>query len=308
MSIFKLATFLFVFLLPLSVYSQTNADTTKKPKDNTNKAKDTTNNYVKNRFSEYEPNYFISQLGSTYYGHVKFKISFKFDLSLPYTKNKAFFAFTQTAFWDLYGPSAPMRELDFTPTLFFEHDFYKESKLEKWHFEVTDFKIGYLHQSDGQPAGPLNRSIFKITGNTDLGFHRDIRGQSAFGLDVIDVSVRTWIWNMVDEQNKNIADYQGYGQLIGTLKFDYNNKSRTTGYRSYPFVINNVITPAKKGITNELNVFIDPFIGIRRAPWFPYLIVQYFHGYGENLINYDNRYNNFKALDEYRFGVLFRVY
>jgi hypothetical protein len=29
---------------------------------------------------------------------------------------------------------------------------------------------------------------------------------------------------------------------------------------------------------------------------------------GENLINYDNRYTGGKALDEYRFGMQFRVY
>ena len=277
-------------------------------KDTHSTISDTARTHVKNRFSEYENNYFISQLGNTYYGHVKFKVSFKFDLSLPYRKNKAFFAFTQTAFWDLYGPSAPIRELDFTPVLFFEHDFEKEFDLGGSSFTVFDFKVGYLHQSDGQPTGPFNRSIFKIIGNTDMGFHRNIRGQSALALNVADISVRTWIWNMVDDQNKNIADYQGYGQLITTLKFDYSNKASTSNYGSYPIVINDVITPAKIAVSNELNVMFDPYIGVRGAPWFPYLIFQYFHGYGENLINYDNRYNKHKALDEYRFGVLFRVF
>lgn len=146
---------LFLFSLPITGWAAAQRDTTVSKKDTTART------YFRNRFSEYEPNYFISDFGQSYYGQVKFKISFKFDLTLPFEKNKAYFAYTQTAFWDLYGPSAPMRELDFTPTLFFEHDFYKQFSLKNWHFTVIDFKVGYLHQSDGQPDGPSTINLIR---------------------------------------------------------------------------------------------------------------------------------------------------
>src|SRR5258708_6547076 len=72
---------------------------------------------LQSRFSEYEPNYIISNFGQSYFGQVKFKISFKFDLKIKSEINKFYFGFTQIAFWDLYEQSAPMREFDLTPTL-----------------------------------------------------------------------------------------------------------------------------------------------------------------------------------------------
>jgi len=278
--------------------------------------KDTVYIFNPSRFSEYEPNYFTSNFGQNYYGQVKFKVSFKFDLDFGNKRDKLFFAYTQLAYWDLYKDSAPIRELDFTPTLYYERRFKSINPAigKSWHYSLFDVKGGFLHQSDGQPAGIYNRSIFKITANTDMEFARNTPTQDCLGLDVLDITIRTWIWRMVSPDNYNIADYQGYGQLITTWKFDYNRKSASTNSsnstlnRSYPIVINDVVTPAKAGISNELNISINPFIKVPHWGGFPYILLQYFHGYGENLINYDNRYTGGKALNEFRAGIQFRVF
>lgn len=262
---------------------------------------------VESRYSEYEPNYILTNFKQSYYGQVKFKISFKFDLVPTFQKDKFYFAYTQYAFWDVYQPSAPMRELDFTPTVFYEHMFNNGFQSKDWNFKDFSLKIGYLHQSNGQD-GVLNRSIFKITGNGDMAFKKNIPGQNSFGLDAVAISLRTWIWNMVADENKEIAKYQGYGQLITTFNFDYHSKAATTHYRSYPVQVNNAFIPAKAGISNAFNLLLNPFIGHTHTQWVPYLIFQYWHGFGESLVNYDNRYYNYKALNEYRLGIQFRVY
>src|SRR5690242_19122832 len=113
------------------------------------------------RYSEYEPNYFLTNFGQDYYGQVKFKISFKYDLGIRDSVNKLFFAYSQFAFWDLYKSSAPMRELDFTPMLWYQRKINKFFGNNKWQIKPQYLRFGFLHQSNGQ-TDSLNRSLFKI--------------------------------------------------------------------------------------------------------------------------------------------------
>ncbi|MGZ3752697.1 MAG: phospholipase A, partial [Mucilaginibacter sp.] len=259
---------------------------------------------LQSRFSEYEPNYIISNFGQDYYGQVKFKISFKFDLKLKSEINKFYFAFTQIAFWDLYQQSAPMREFDLSPALYYEHRLRKSFSMGSWLVKWNNYQLGYLHESNGQ-AGAGNRSIFKVIANTDIDITRKKPEQITFTLSQISLTFRTWIWNMVDNENKYIADYRGYGQLVSAFKFDYGMKAND---RPYQLVLTDIVTPARVGISNELSLEFDPFIGHLDYDWIPYLFAQYFHGYGEGLLNYDNRDSNFKPVDVFRIGVRFRVF
>src|SRR5579862_9814145 len=126
---------------------------------------------VQSRFSEYEPNYIITNFGQQYFGQIKFKISFKFDLSIRSKRNKFYFALSQIDFWDFYEQSAPIREFDFTPVFFYEHRLNKALRLGDWSIKIDDYKIGYLHQSNGQ-AGPENRSFYNFIASSDIYFTR----------------------------------------------------------------------------------------------------------------------------------------
>ena len=294
-----------LFLLSAPCFSQTPNDTLKKVASefHIDSLRQNPAGY-QTRFSEYGPNYIVSNFGQNYFGQVKFRISFKFDLKTNTQTNKFYFALTQNVFWDLYKQSSPMREYDFLPTLFYEHRLNKSFSMGDWWLRLNNYTINYLHASNGQ-AGPDNRSLYKLIGSSDIEMIRKKPEQIKFTLAEMAFTVKAWIWNMVDQENHNIADYQGYAQLVSTFRFDYGVKNQ---YRPYQLEINDVFTPAKTGITNELNLKVNPFIGHANYDWIPYLFVQYFHGYGEGLLNYDNRNTNYRPQNLFRLGIEFRVF
>jgi phospholipase A1/A2 len=257
------------------------------------------------RFSEYEPNYIVTNFGQNNYGQVKFKISLKFDLNIKSEKNKVYFGITQLAFWDLYEKSAPMKEIDFTPVLFYSHRLSKLYPVgNDWLFKIGDYQIGFLHGSNGQD-GNTNRSYYKAFVNSDIDLIRREPQQLKFTLSRIKLTLKAWAWCWVDPENKNIRDYWGYGQLISAFQFDYGIKNK---FRPYQMEIYDVFTPAEAGLSNELNLEFNPFIGHLDFDWIPYLHLQFFHGYGEGLLYYNNSNTNYKPINVFRVGVQFRVF
>lgn len=260
-------------------------------------------NTLPNRYTAYEPNYFLTNFGQDYYGQIKFKVSFKYDLLIPSKENKIYFAYTQFAFWDIYKPSAPMRELDFTPMLFYQRTFHKNQAAKADFISGFNYiRIGYLHQSDGK-SDSTNRSLFKLFIHASYKIENN-RNNSCFKIKTFELHPQAWIWNMLASQNSNIADYQGYGQLISILNFDFNRLSTED---VYPLTLNTVIIPAKKTTSIVANISVNPFIKNVHTAWIPNIYFQYWNGYGESLINYDNRLNNYRRLSELRLGVQFRV-
>ena len=261
------------------------------------------------RYSVYEPNYFLTNFGQNDFGQVKFKVSFKYDLgfnfdkwSKRFQKDGIYFAYTQTAFWDIYDYSAPMRDVNFSPLAYWQHQVYGKRKNHSKKFFLDNYKVGYLHKSNGQPNGANNRSIFQSFSHFNFIWSVNPNNSAGFKLVKADLNAYGWIWNMLADENKNIADYDGYGQLVTTLHFDYSNLAAN---QVYPLEISNVTIPAKHAISTVFNLIYDPFI--HSLPWFPYLYMQYWHGYGESLLNYDNRYNGGKPENIFRMGVQFRV-
>ncbi len=250
------------------------------------------------RYSEYEPNYIISNFGKHDFGQLKFKISFKYNLFFKSNNgNKVFFAYTQFAFWDVYQPSAPMRELVYTPMLFYEYKLHPSS-LSKIKFE--NVKFGTLHQSNGKD-GESNRSIFKGFVHSRISY-RNNSNSTSFRLKEINMNPQVWFWYLVTRENETIADYQGYGQLITNFNFDYGQSNGKT-----PIQLSNVLIPAKRGTSFVINLMVNPFKKTEKVPWVPNLYLQYWNGYGESLLNYDNRFNNYTRQSVFRAGIQFRI-
>ena len=130
------------------------------------------------RFSQYDPNYFISNFGQEDLGQVKFQFSFKFDLGFNFKKqlkrdvykDHIYFAYTQLVFVDLYNYSAPTKDINFTPILLWEHRVKVQKTFDnkRDRFFLNCYMPGLLHQSNGQSAGYLNRSIFRAFINADF--------------------------------------------------------------------------------------------------------------------------------------------
>jgi outer membrane phospholipase A len=292
-----------VFLLcNAPCFSQSKTDTLKKRPVlvDPDTAKD-----IPTRLSEYEPNYLITNFTQNYFGQVKFQLSLKFDMNIKSEKNKLYFALSELVFWDLYRRSAPMKELDFKPVFFYEHRLNKLFAVnDKWLLKISNYRIGFQHESNGQD-GPANRSLYKIIASSEVDLLRKQPEQLKFTLSRVNLTVRAWDWTMVDPENKDIADYKGYAQLIAALQFDYGVKNKL---RPYQLEIYDVFTPARAGITNELNVTINPFIGHLDFDWIPYLHLQLFHGYGEGMLYYNNSNTNYRPVNLFRLGLQFRVF
>ena len=118
----------------------------------------------------------------------------------------------------------------------------------------------------------------------------------------ISIDPQVWFWykDVMADENRNLADYQGYGKIVTTFNFDF-LKIAYDGV--YPLAISNTLIPTTHTSTS-FDLIINPFL--RKKSWFPYIYFQYWYGYGESLVNYDNRFYNYKPERVFRLGFLFR--
>jgi phospholipase A1 len=191
---------------------------------------------------------------------VKFQISFKIKLWQDiFDKNMDLWVgYTQLSFWQLYNTedSSPFRETDYEPELLlnFRTDYPFLGLRGRF------VNIGFNHQSNGQ-SEPLSRSWNRIVAN--FGFERD---NFIFILN-------TWYRipeSEDDDDNPNIEDYLGYGQV--NLFYIWR------GHRFGLFLRNNLDFHDNNGaIQLEWSIPLLKNVGG---------YIQYFYGYGESLLDY----------------------
>jgi phospholipase A1 len=192
---------------------------------------------------------------------VEFQISFKVKLWQDVLGKDIdlWVGYTQRSFWQLYNfaDSSPFRETDFEPELLL--NFRTDYRLLGLRGRYIN--VGFDHQSNGR-SEPLSRSWNRVVAN--FGFERD---SLVFLLNV---------WYRIpedetDDDNPNIEDYLGYGQL--NVFYPWH------GHRFGLLFRNNMR-------------FDDNRSGLQLSWSFPLLervsgYVQYFHGYGESLLDYN---------------------
>jgi phospholipase A1 len=192
---------------------------------------------------------------------VEFQISFKVKLWQDVLARDVdlWMGYTQRSFWQLYdfADSSPFRETDFEPELLL--NFRTDYRLLGLRGRFIN--VGFNHQSNGR-SEPLSRSWNRVVAN--FGFERD---SLVFLLNV---------WYRIpedeaDDDNPNIEDYLGYGQLNAFYLWH--------GHRFGLLFRNNLR-------------FDDNRSGLQLSWSFPLLArvsgyVQYFHGYGESLLDYN---------------------
>lgn len=195
----------------------------------------------------------------------QFQVSVKVPLAVNiFNMMDIYGAYTNHSFWQLYNDnSAPFRETNHEPEGWLQFN----TDWEFFGFKNTANIFGIVHQSNGR-GGVLSRSWNRLYANFIVE-----RGKFA-------LSVKPWYRIPEDDEyddNPDITDYLGHYEVRAAYKL-----------KEHVFSVmlrNNL----ESGFEN----------GSVEASWsfplwdYPYLkgYVQYFSGYGESLIDYDNYVN-----------------
>lgn len=197
----------------------------------------------------------------------QFQVSLKVPLAVGLLGDRLdlYGAYTNRSFWQVYDRenSEPFRETNHEPELWLQ--FRNDWKI--FGFTNSVNTVGWVHQSNGR-SGPYSRSWNRLF--TTLVFER-ANWALAF---------KPWIWiekEFDQSDNPDIDDYLGYGEF-------------RTVYGRNGHVLSAMLR-------NQLESGFDR--GALELSWsfpvfgYPYLrgYVQYFYGYGESLIDYDNKVN-----------------
>lgn len=198
----------------------------------------------------------------------KMQVSFKTKLleDLFRTRSDVWFGYTQTAHWQLWNQgeeSAPFRNNDYSPEIFITQpvkaDLPGGGKLRM-------LGLGFVHQSNGQ-SRPMSRSWNRIYGMAGMEWGK------------LTVMPRVWVrafdQSGENDDNPDIADYMGYGDL--KLQYRFNDKQTVAATMRY-----NPKT-GKGGVQAD---YTFPIKGKLKA------YVQGYHGYGESLLDYNHKHNS----------------
>ena len=235
--------------------------------------------FFKEHFSGYEPLYFIA--GGDY-PNAKFQISFKYQLfsnTGPLVKTLPAFkglhiAYTQTSLWDLTSTSKPFVDTTYKPEVFYAMERVDGGRWADWL--RLDLQAGLQHQSNGKSGADsrsLNVAYFEptlILGNED-GFH-------------FSLAPRVWAYLESLDENPDIKDYYGNVGVRSTLGWGRSLLLSATG---------RIGDDANRGslqldLSYPLMRFLYGNVGL-------YLYAQYFLGYGESLLRYNERSSAFRV-------------
>lgn len=196
----------------------------------------------------------------------KAQISFKTKLlqDVFNTNADVWFGYTQQFYWQVYNESQsrPFRSSDYQPEFFITQPVTARLPYQG---KLRMLGAGLVHESNGQ-GDPLSRSWN--------------RGYVMGGMEWNKLTVIPRVWFIFpdfkkDADNSDIGDYMGYGDV----RWQYNlGKNRTVGgvMRYNPF-------ESKGAISLD---YARPIIGGMKA------YVQLFHGYGENIQDYNHKDTN----------------
>ena len=220
------------------------------------------------RLSFHEPMFFVAGGGSD--ANAQAQLSFKLRLYEPADKNSRrffdnlYFGYTQAGFWDLTADSKPFLDTNYIPSFFY----YIPNTDWRVGGNAVGIAAGYEHESNGKD-GIDSRSI-------DTLF---VRPYFTFG------DTRDFYWTFSPKlyayieksENSDINKYRGYGDFRFTYGKNDDWQAALTlrkGTKSSAF------SSDLQG-TYPLNKLLPGLSG--------YLMVQYFTGYGEYLLDYNQR-------------------
>lgn len=225
--------------------------------------------HFRSAISEYKPVYFdIGTRGQT---TARFQISAKYRLFSPSGNRPAtwgenfYLGYTQTSLWDLQGDSMPFIDTTFNPSLFWLSDNMWQSENQSWRLGMN---TGVEHNSNGK-AGEDSRSVNNAYIQPQFNYRFD-------GGSTLTFAPKVKAYFGVASENSDYADYAG--RIDWNLRWAQDNGAVVSAmYR--------------QGDQRRRTTQLDFAWPLQRT-WLNmngYLHLQYFNGYGETLLGYNQR-------------------
>jgi outer membrane phospholipase A len=222
------------------------------------------------RFSAYEPTYFV--VGDRPSARFQFSFKYQFiDPESPFGSSHPWisslrFAYTQTSLWDLAGSSQPFTDSSYRPELFFARD--KLDGVNLLGVKQFGLQTGLAHESNGRD-GDDSRGINTAYVQPVLFYGEE----KEFNLRVMP---KIYAYLGGNDGNKDIADYRGFVDMrVIVGKFNGFELS-ALGRLGRDF---------DKGSLQFDATY--PLQALGQGTFDLYLQCQYFTGYGESLLTYN---------------------
>jgi phospholipase A1 len=205
---------------------------------------------------------------------LKFQFSMKHDLADFDNLGSLWFGYTQLSFWQFYDESnsRPFRENNYEPEIIYS--LIPDNLIHNFALNPSVLNFGLVHQSNGQ-SNPRSRSWNRLY--IQPGIEHNYGGGHR-------LVVLARLWQRIKEDpatddNPDITDYMGYGDI--EVRYSQNSMweasviARTRAVQvdlSAPWTAWRLLTVASPGEHNT-NIHL-----------------QYFSGYGESLIDYNQKH------------------
>jgi len=226
------------------------------------------------RLSYYEPMYI--GIGKNGDATARFQVSFKYRVVLPADPrslsfiDNLYFGYTQVSIWDLSAASAPFKDTSYKPSLFY---YVADTGWRSRWFDSMGFQGGLEHESNGK-AGADSRGINIAYVEPIVHFNTPYSTQ---------LTIAPKVYYYIEKSdNEDIARYRGYadlqvryGQTDGLQLFTTIRKGTHAMYGS---VDAQLTYPVQKIFGGKMAGALGGFV------W-----LGYFNGYGQSLLDYDNR-------------------
>ncbi|OZI57217.1 phospholipase A [Bordetella genomosp. 1] len=219
--------------------------------------------------SEYEPMYF--DLGTRGRTTARFQLSAKYRLFSPQSGQQArwsenfYLGYTQTSLWDLQGDSMPFIDTTFNPSIFWLNNSLWSSPSQTWRLGMN---TGVEHRSNGKD-GDDSRSVNDAYVEPAMFYRFD-------GGSTLSLAPRVRAYFGVADENRDFSKYAGHvdwklrwaqdGGAVVSALYRQGDAGRRTTQLDFNW-------PLKRTFLNMNG----------------YLHLQYFNGYGETLLGYNQR-------------------
>ena len=230
---------------------------------------------ISERFVSHEPIYFLYGSAAQ---EVKFQISFKYRLAgkageSTYSKSAAqglYLGYTQRSLWDVSAESSPFYDTSYIPELFYEWRAAEQRTTARVHW--LGVRTGVLHESNGKAdAQAHSLNTFNVRSGIVFG------SAQRWHLQVVP---RIYSYTNTDS---DLVRYRGHGDL--TLQLSKNNSTQ----------VGVMVRAAKLQGRGSVEVNVTQPVRWRAIDLRGYVQLQYFHGYGESLRDYDRKSSAWRA-------------